>query len=83
MPDPITTTDEVATAFTETITILDAYRNHDHTLMRRTFANTRDPGLTIMTMAAMVLEYMGRAGLDDLALNQFPTLREHVRELAA
>lgn len=83
MPDPITTTDEVAAAFSDAITILDAYRRNDHTLMRRTFTNARDHGLTVMTLAAMVLEYMGRAGLDELTLDQLPQLRQHISELAA
>lgn len=51
--------------------------------MRRTFTNARDHGLTVMTLAAMVLEYMGRAGLDELTLDQLPQLREHISELAA
>jgi hypothetical protein len=83
MPEPINTTDEIADAFTTAITILDAYRRHDHDTMRRTFAAARDHGLTVMTLAAMVLEYMGRAGLDELTLDQLPALRDHVRELAA
>lgn len=83
MPDPITTTDEVADAFTTAITILDAYRRHDHQLLRDTLTTAADPGLTVMTLAAITIDHMERAGIDPITLDQLPALRDHVRELAA